>query len=335
MAGQHPDDYNGLDDELRGLFARATADIGPRHDLAASVQRRLAQGGDGDMQRIRTTGVYRSLPVAATLAAVLVVALLAGLFVWFGPASGHSVFGGHGNTPAAGATATPAPFHVSSVSLAVQPSSIAGMTCGSTATFAYTATFSIPANTSGGTIHFSYSLNNGRSQTPGSVQVASGATSATYTFTSSGTLPADHTYPAPALVLVDSPNSVESNAALPSGQCAAPGAFKVTSVTMAVSPSSMAGTTCGTYVTVTYTATFHLAANGPGGTIQFYYTVNNGRGDNPATLTVAPGQTTATYQFSWAGNLPSDHTMPEGGGVVVRSPSSVSSGLLGPSGRCS
>jgi hypothetical protein len=104
---------------------------------------------------------------------------------------------------------------------------------------------------------------------------------------------------------------------------------------MAVSPSSMAGKTCGTYVTVTYTATFHLAANGPGGTIQFDYTVNNGRGDNPASLTVAQGQTTAMYQFAWAGYLPSDHTMPEGGGVVVRSPNSVTSGLVGPSGRCS
>lgn len=114
-----------------------------------------------------------------------------------------------------------------------------------------------------------------------------------------------------------------------------PGSFSVTSVIVSVNPTDIAGKKCGTYLTVTYTATFHLAPNGPGGTIQFEYTVNNGRGSNLASITVSPGQTTATYVFSWAGNLPSDHTAPEGGGVVVHSPNNVTSGLVGPSGRCS
>lgn len=49
---------------------------------------------------------------------------------------------------------TPAPFRVSSVDLTVNPTSIAGRSCGSTASFAYLATFRIPAGTVGGTIHF-------------------------------------------------------------------------------------------------------------------------------------------------------------------------------------
>ena len=74
---------------------------------------------------------------------------------------------------------------------------------------------------------------------------------------------------------------------------------------------------------------------GAGGTIQFEYTVNNGRGTNIASITVAPGQTTASYSFLWSGNLPTDHTYPEAGGVIVHSPNEISSSLLGPSGRCS
>lgn len=66
--------------------------------------------------------------------------------------------------------------------------------------------------------------------------------------------------------------------------------FRVTSVSLSVSPASISGRSCGTYLTVTYTATFHLAPNGPGGTIRFLYSVNNGRGSTSASITVAPAR---------------------------------------------
>src|SRR5260370_203584 len=53
--------------------------------------------------------------------------------------------------------------------------------------------------------------------------------------------------------------------------------LKVTSVTMSVTPGSIAGVSCGTNLTVTYTALFHVRPNSVGGTVQFAYTVNNGR----------------------------------------------------------
>ena len=246
-------------------------------------------------------------------------------------ACGVSSTGGSGGS----GTPTPVPFSVSSVDLSVSPMSIAGTTCGSQASFTYTATFHIPANTAGGTIQFAYTLDNGHSQTNASVSVGAGETSKSFTFNSSGTLLADHTYPGTAIVMVTSPNSVQSPSVKPSGSCAAPGAFQVTSVSMAVNPSSIAGTSCGTYLTVTYTATFHLAPNGPGGTIQLEYTVNNGRGSDMASVAVAPGQTTADYSFQWSGNLPPDHTYPELGGVIVHSPNSLISPTLAPSGKCS
>src|SRR5579864_4078807 len=89
---------------------------------------------------------------------------------------------------------------------------------------------------------------------------------------------------------------------------ASPGPFKVTSVDMSVSPASIAGMSCGTNVTVTYTATFHVTPGSSGGTVQFNYTVNNGRGQSNASINFAAGQMTRTFNFTWSGTLPIDHT---------------------------
>jgi hypothetical protein len=108
----------------------------------------------------------------------------------------------------------------------------------------------------------------------------------------------------------------------------------VTSVTMAVNPASLSSYTCGTNVTVTYTATFNFSANNAGGPVSFQYTTDNGRGDSQDTVTVQPGQTSARYKFTWSGNLPADHTQPLPGGVMVTTPNQINSPLLGPSGSC-
>ena len=331
MSHQNPDAFNELDDELQGLFARATDHIAPRHDIAASVQQRLAQG-----EPIRAAGMHRSPATAATLSAFLVVALLAGVFLWFGPAGIRpGATGVPTSTVGPASTSSGVPLTVISVDLSVNPTSIAGTTCGSSASFSYTAIFHTPAHGAGVTIQFAYTLNNGRSQTTGAVPVAAGATSTSYTFVSSGTLSADHTYPGTAIVMVTSPNTVTSPSVTPTGACGQPGAFQVTSVAMTVNPTSIAGMHCGTSLTVTYTALFHLPPNGPGGTIQFEYTISNGRSSSLASITVAPGQAAASYTFRWSGNLPADHTYPEQGGVIVHSPNAINSSVLGPSGTCS
>ena len=110
-------------------------------------------------------------------------------------------------------------FAVESVDLAVSPNSIAGKACGSQATFTYTATFHIPAGTAGGTIQFLYTWNNGHASPSASVTVPPGQSTATYTFTSSGTLYVDHTYPGIAEVLVSSPNAASSPQVKPAGTC--------------------------------------------------------------------------------------------------------------------
>src|SRR5205085_412066 len=110
--------------------------------------------------------------------------------------------------------------------------------------------------------------------------------------------------------------------------------LKVTSVSMSVTPESIANFSCGTNVTVTYTALFHVRPNSAGGTVQFEYTVNNGRGQTPASITFNPGETTKSYTFTWSGALPLDHTYPEPGGVQVTSPNQLTSPLVAPTGQC-
>lgn len=110
--------------------------------------------------------------------------------------------------------------------------------------------------------------------------------------------------------------------------------LKVMSVEIAVGPS-LNGQTCGSPFTETYTATFHFPANHTGGQVQFQYTTDNGRGSTPASLTIPAGQTTATYQFTWSGKLPADHTAPGTGIVFLSAPNQGESPAAIPSGSCS
>ncbi|HEY7359124.1 MAG TPA: hypothetical protein VH590_21730 [Ktedonobacterales bacterium] len=329
--------HSGLDRvwnrlEQRGVTS-STQPRQPEDELSAppdAPQERIVP-----MERFVRSGQRWSARVSALVAAVVLVVLVGGLALGLVLVrhNGNSPTGSGTQNPQTGTSATP--FSVTSVDLAVSPDSIAGKTCGSSVTFTYTATFHVPAGTAGGTIQFAYTLNNGMSSTNASVVVGAGKTTAAYTFTSSGTLPADHTYPGIAEVMVTNPNAVHSPQVQPTGSCVAGAAFKVTSVAMTVSPASIAGKACGTQITVTYTATFHMAPGGPGGTIQFQYTVNNGRGSTSASVHVAAGQTTATYHFTWSGALPADHTSPGLGGVIVTSPNQITSSLVAPTGSCS
>jgi hypothetical protein len=114
----------------------------------------------------------------------------------------------------------------------------------------------------------------------------------------------------------------------------APVALQVTSVTMAVTPVSIAGIACGTTMTVTYTATIHVTPKSSGGTVQFGYTVNNGRGQRQDSIAFGPGETSKTYTFTWSGALPADHTYPAPGGIQVTSPNQLTSPLIAPTGQC-
>jgi hypothetical protein len=267
-------------------------------------------------------------------ATVFLVVLIGSLSIVF-----YALRQNNGGTASPRPPATPSaphvPLKVTAVSMSVTPGSIAGLACGTNSTVTYTAIFHVRPNSVGGTVQFSYTLNNGRGQTLASITFAPGETTKMYTFTWHGALPADHTYPGLGGVQVTSPNQLTSSLVKPTGQCRSLAAFLVTKVDMTVSPASIQGLSCGTSVVVTYKATIHVAANSPGGIVQFSYTLNNGRGQTPASITFAPGEITKTYTFTWRGALPADHTYPGPGGIQVTSPNQLTSSLVTPTGMCS
>ncbi len=280
----------------------------------------------------RRTSLMQRLGMLA--AAVLLVALVGSIaFVFY--AARHSNGGTASGNPTSTPTAARVPLKVTSVDMSVTPTSIAGLTCGTNLTVTYMATFHVPSNSAGGIVQFAYTVNNGRGQSMASINFKPGETTKTYMFTWSGALPADHTYPGPGGVEVTSPNQLISPLVGPTGQCTPGAAFHVTTIDMAVSPTSISGLACGSSLVVTYTATIHVAPNSPGGTVQFGYTVNNGRGQSMASVKFGPGETTKTYTFTWSGTLPADHTYPEPGGIDVTSPNQLISPLVGPTGMCS
>ena len=208
--------------------------------------------------------------------------------------------------------------------------------CGTNTTETYKALFHFPANNAGGLVKFEYTTNNGRGSQPASFSVRPGQTSATYAFSWSGPVDSSNTTPGHGGVTVTSPNAYTSDLLAPLGPCipaqAAP--FKVNSISLAASPE-VTGHRCGTSFTETYTATFHIAAGGPGGTLVFQYTTNNGRSSSSnVSLHVAAGQTTATYVFKWSGTLPESHTAPGVGIVMVSAPNQITSPSVTPDGGC-
>ncbi|MBO0796549.1 MAG: hypothetical protein J2P36_37150 [Ktedonobacteraceae bacterium] len=279
--------------------------------------------------------MYKKIP-SITGMLCLIMIMLAGC--------GSAAQGGGDNKPptpkptqAATATATAgnnATFKITQVDMSVTPSSIAGMACGSNVTVVYKATLHAPANNPGGTAALDYTVNNGRSSAAGSVAFQPGETEKTFVFQWSGKLETDHVYPGQGGVQVTMPNQITSSMVKPSGECALNAPFKVNSVGLTVSPSSIAGVACGTHMTFTYTATFHMPAYSPGGTIKFSYTLNNGRSEKAASVSVAPGETTKTYTFTATSDLPDDHTSPGIGIVMVTNPNNVLSPGAYPAGTC-
>ncbi len=110
--------------------------------------------------------------------------------------------------------------------------------------------------------------------------------------------------------------------------------FQLTTIDLAVSPLSIAGMSCGTQLTVKYTATFHVLAKGPGGAVQFTYTTDGGKTHMTAVVQFSPGQTSNQYQFTSSGTLSPNGAFPGAGQITTTSPNSISSQAVTPSGTC-
>jgi hypothetical protein len=99
--------------------------------------------------------------------------------------------------------------------------------------------------------------------------------------------------------------------------------FRVNSVQLSMSPTTLKTWKCGDSIQVVYHATFNVASGSSGGTLRFAWTINNGRSQTNAQLTILPGQTHSEYTFTWQGALPADHTAPGIAIVMVTAPNRV------------
>src|SRR5258706_5326027 len=336
-AQQEQDTLDRIWNRIAGaaLFEKDAQENKKELPMQNPLQPPQTQYGAGAMGSARSSHPRRSPLMrrfAILAAAVFLVALVGSMALVF-YAVRHNNGGAVSPNPTSVISTARVPLKVTSVSMSVTPGSIADLSCGTNLTVTYTALFHVSPNSVGGIVQFNSTVNNGRGQTPASITFNPGETTKSYTFTWSGALPIDHTYPGPGGVQVTSPNQLTSPLVAPAGQCT-PAKFQVTKIDMAVSPTSIQGLSCGTSIVVTYTATIHVAPDSSGGTVQFNYTTNNGRGQTPASINFGQGETTKTYTFTWSGALPADHTYPEPGGIQVTSPNQLTSSLVGPTGQC-
>ncbi len=149
--------------------------------------------------------------------------------------------------------------------------------------------------------------------------------------TTPGTTPTPGVTPTPILTPTATPTPGTTPTPTPTPK---PVSFQVTTIDMAVSPLSIAGMPCGTQLTVTYTATLHVLPNGPGGTVQFMYTVDGGRTTKPGFVQFSPGATTMKYPFTSSGVLAQNGAFPGSGQVTTTSPNVISSQTVVPGGSC-
>ena len=110
--------------------------------------------------------------------------------------------------------------------------------------------------------------------------------------------------------------------------------FQVTTINLTVTPLTVEGKSCGSQLTVTYTATFNVIPKGPGGAVQFTYTTDGGRTSKTGVVQFSPGQNSMQFQFPSSGTLQLNGAFPGAGQVTSTSPNSVTSQAVTPSGAC-
>ena len=176
-------------------------------------------------------GINTSLVIGLVVAAVLLLLLVGGLFYVLGQRNNNTpaLTPTPGVTPTPTATATPGttptptptsvPFQVTTINLSVSPLTIEGKSCGTQATFTYTATFNVLPKGPGGAVQFTYTTDGGRTSKTGVVQLSPGQTGMQFQFPASGTLELNGAFPGAGQVTTTSPNTISSQAVTPSGAC--------------------------------------------------------------------------------------------------------------------
>lgn len=225
----------------------------------------------------------------------------------------------------------PTPLSVKSVATTVSPDSLSSIGCGSTASFTFSTIITVATGSSGGQL--AYTWNVGSSHIPGSVTFASGDTTKTVTYTLKTAVQPNTAAVTGSLSVNNNGATLTSTPVNVGGICSFPGAFKVTSLTLSVSPGAVTGIICDNYITFVYTATITIAPDSNGGTVLLKWSFSN----TSAAVTFGPyqpGQTTKTITYSLTGKVSHNQVFPPAGQISSISPNALSSGTVKPFGPC-
>jgi hypothetical protein len=227
-------------------------------------------------------------------------------------------------------SATPAPMHITGLSVTVNPSTFSHLTCGVTTDLVYAAAIFVNTGSRGGPVALTWNANG--TTTPGSVTFAPGDTSKTVTYTlhNVGIQYGATANPSVTLSANNSGQTITSAPIKPAGNCTFPGPFVVTGVSASVSPGSLTGIPCNTTITMVYTVTVIIAANSNGGTVTVNMVI--GQYHRTGSVVFAPGTTVQHLTFTTTPTL--THTTPPPMTFTSTSPNSVSSSLVKPVGQC-
>lgn len=163
-------------------------------------------------QSARKTVAMKTRMLWSGAGAVVVVLVVIGIFT-------NVLHGRAGGPVSNAATNTTSAFKVLSVNMLVNPTSVSQFVCGTTTSVTWTAIIRIAPNGPGGTIQLSYTWDEGRSSMNASIAVAPKATVRLFSFTHTGTVESDHSFPQYGSVQVTSPNLVTAQEIIPSGTC--------------------------------------------------------------------------------------------------------------------
>ncbi len=236
-------------------------------------------------------------------------------------------------TPSPTAALTPIPPHATGVIIAVSPDSFSSVSCGTTTSVTFNAIITVNSGSTGGPMPFTWNINH--TNIAGSVNFASGETSKTVTYTLNNYSLQLNSSPLTGTITVDNPGStITSSAVGPTGTCRLPGPFLVQSIALSVSPTTITGITCGTTITVTYTATITIAPDSNAGSVQLVWSI--GTYTPKRSLFFAPAQTIATAFYSETGRLVAGNTngFPHHVMLASTSPNAVASAIIKPTGLC-
>ena len=236
------------------------------------------------------------------------------------------------SSPTPSPTPTAAPLLVSGFAMAVNPSSLASISCGTSTSIVFSAAITVSQAT-GGTLPYTWNI--GSTQSSGTLTFTAGQTSKVVTYTVPGVTVQYGAAITSATLTAGPAGKTSTSAAIkPVGNCSLPGPFKVVNITLSFTPSTVAGLPCNSNVTIVYSATITIGSDSNGGTVSL--TWNVGTYHPTASVVFAPLQTVQTITYSEPGKLVTGNSngFPRITSLTATSPNTFATSSTKPLGTC-